>query len=94
MLGIYQLEIYAQRTLVSYHWWALKGGKKMQPKTIGEHLKKRRLDLGLDQDQTASQMGVTWNTISNWERGVYRPSKKPMPNIITFLGFDPRLGTS
>ncbi len=62
----------------------------MKPKTIGEHLKKRRLDLGLDQQQVADRMGVIWNSVSNWERGIYRPSKRAMPNLIAFLGYDPR----
>jgi transcriptional regulator with XRE-family HTH domain len=68
----------------------LKGGAKMQPQTIGEHLKKRRLDLGLDQQQVAEQIGVTWMSVSNWERGIYRPSKRAMQSIIAFLGYDPR----
>lgn len=62
----------------------------MQPQTIGEHLKKRRLDLGLDQQQVAEQIGVTWMSVSNWERGIYRPSKRAMQSIIAFLGYDPR----
>ena len=94
LLGIYQLEIHAKRTLVSAHWWALKGGAKIHPRTIGEHMKKRRLELGLEQEQVASLVGVTWLSVSNWERAVYRPSKRPMPKIIAFLGFDPRLAKS
>lgn len=90
VLPFYQLEIRATRPHVSYHWWALKGGAKLKPKTIGEHLKKRRLDLGLDQQQVADRMGVIWNSVSNWERGIYRPSKRAMPNLIAFLGYDPR----
>ena len=62
----------------------------MQPKTIGEHLNKRRLELGLEQEQVAKMMGVTWLSVSNWERGVYRPTKKAMNPIIAFLGYDPR----
>ena len=50
----------------------------MQPETIGEHLKKRRLELGLEQEQVAKATGVTWLSVSNWERGVYRPTKKAM----------------
>ena len=57
-------------------------------------MKKRRLELGLEQEQVASEVGVTWLSVSNWERGVYRPSKRPMQKIIAFLGFDPRLAKS
>jgi transcriptional regulator with XRE-family HTH domain len=62
----------------------------MHPQTTGEHLKKRRLELGLKQDQVADKMGVTWNSVSNWERGIYRPSKRALTGIMSFLGYDPR----
>jgi hypothetical protein len=26
--------------------------------------------------------------VSNWERGIYRPGKKTMPDIIVILGYD------
>jgi transcriptional regulator with XRE-family HTH domain len=68
----------------------LKGGAKMRPQTIGDHIKKRRLELGLEQDQVADKIGVTWNSVSNWERGIYRPSKRVLQSIIAFLGYDPR----
>ena len=63
----------------------------MNPKTIGEHLKKRRLKLGLEQFQMAEMVGVTWLSISNWERGIYRPSKRTMPSLVTLLGYYPRI---
>ena len=63
----------------------------MNPKTIGEHLKKRRLELGLEQFQVAETVGVTWLSISNWERGICRPSKRTIPSLVTFLGYDPRI---
>jgi len=64
----------------------------MSPKTIGEHLKKRRLELNWGQQQVAEETGFTWLSVSNWERGVYRPTKQAMIPIIGFLGYDPRLG--
>jgi transcriptional regulator with XRE-family HTH domain len=62
----------------------------MHPQAIGDHLKRQRLDLGLDQQQVADRIGVTWNSVSNWERGIYRPSKRTLARIISFLGYDPR----
>ena len=62
----------------------------MRPTTIGEHLKQRRLELGLEQEQVKKATGVTWLSVSNWERGVYRPTKKAMTPIVAFLGYDPR----
>jgi len=62
----------------------------MHPQTIGEHLKKRRLELGWEQEQVAARIGVTWPSVSNWERGIYRPTKKLMTSVVGFLGYDPR----
>jgi transcriptional regulator with XRE-family HTH domain len=63
----------------------------MSPKTIGEHLKKRRLELNWGQQQVAEVTGYTWLSVSNWERGVNRPTNKAMIPIIAFLGYDPRV---
>jgi DNA-binding XRE family transcriptional regulator len=90
VLPIYQLEIRAARPQISRQWWALKGGAKMHPQTFGEHLKKRRLELGLELDHVADRIGVTWNSVSNWERGIYRPSKRAMIPTIASLRYDPR----
>lgn len=32
-------------------------------------------------------------SVSNWERGIYRPTKRAMSPIIDFLGYDPRGAT-
>lgn len=36
-------------------------GYPSEPKTIGEHLKKRRMDLGLHQAKVARQIGVSFD---------------------------------
>ncbi|MSU53058.1 MAG: helix-turn-helix domain-containing protein [Opitutaceae bacterium] len=90
-MPIYQIEIRTKRPQISLHCWALKGGAKMSPKTIGEHLKKRRLELNWGQQQVAEVTGYTWLSVSDWERGVNRPTKKAMLPIIAFLGYDPRV---
>lgn len=36
---------------------------------IGERLKLRRNELGLTQDQVAEKLGITRQTMSNWENG-------------------------
>ncbi len=38
------------------------------PKTMGEHLKKRRKKLGLLQREAAEQMGILTETYTNWEK--------------------------
>ena len=57
--------------------------------TVGDHLRKRRLDLGLLQRQAAGQLGVDASTVTNWELGRTAPELRRVPNIIRFLGYDP-----
>jgi transcriptional regulator with XRE-family HTH domain len=61
------------------------------PRTWGEHLKRRRLTLGLRQRQVAERLGVTTKTYANWEWGVsQRAALRLLPAVIRFLGYDPR----
>jgi transcriptional regulator with XRE-family HTH domain len=62
----------------------------MCPQAIGDHMGKRRLELGFDQQQVADKIDVSRERVCNWERGIYRPTKRAMPGIIGFLGYDPR----
>lgn len=57
-------------------------------KTIGDHIRKRRLDLGLFQRQAAEQIGVSEATICNWERSETGPGVRHIPWIIKFLDYD------
>ncbi|MDH4161839.1 MAG: helix-turn-helix domain-containing protein [Nitrospirota bacterium] len=63
-------------------------GYPSNPKSIGEHLRKRRIDLGLFQRQAAEQIGVSEASVYNWERGT-EPEIRHMPAIIRFLGYVP-----
>lgn len=63
-------------------------GYILNPKTVGEHIKKRRLDLGLLQIEVAKIIGVSEATIWNWEHG-REPELRHIPNIIDFLGYTP-----
>lgn len=56
---------------------------------LSEHLRQRRLGLGLTQRAAAQQMGVNPSTYSNWERGRDEPRTSSFPSIIGFLGYDP-----
>jgi predicted transcriptional regulator len=58
------------------------------PKNIGEHIRKKRLDLGLLQHELAETIGVTESTVCNWEHGT-EPELRHMPKIIEFLGYVP-----
>jgi len=50
-----------------------------EPKTLGAHLKKRRLDHELRQKDVAAQLGVKFKTYENWEQGKYEPGVRFLP---------------
>jgi DNA-binding XRE family transcriptional regulator len=58
-------------------------------KTMGDHIRKRRLDLGLLQSEVARQIGVCTSTVCNWEGNESTPVVRFMPAIQAFLGYDP-----
>lgn len=57
--------------------------------TIGDHLRVRRLDLGLIQSEAAERIGVTACTIWNWESGRCEPDIRMWAGVIRFLGCYP-----
>jgi DNA-binding XRE family transcriptional regulator len=59
------------------------------PQTWGEHIKKRRFELGLTQALAAQVIGVTESTITYWERQRTEPMLWAYPKIIEFLGYNP-----
>ena len=61
----------------------------LELKTIGDHLRKRRLDLGLLQREVAKEIGVTTCTIQYWETNRVVPALRFRPRIVSFLGYDP-----
>jgi transcriptional regulator with XRE-family HTH domain len=67
-----------------------KVGKRKAPKTLGEHVRERRLQLGLLQREVAEQIGVGEVTVTHWETNqTSLPPIATMPAIIRFLGYDP-----
>ena len=60
-----------------------------EPKTLGEHLKKKRFSLGLRQEESAAKLRVSCKTLSDWETGRIFPSLTLQPRIVEYLGYDP-----
>lgn len=54
------------------------------PKSLGEHLKKRRLDSHVLQKDVAKTLNINVETLKNWERGVGIPTVRQLPGIIKF----------
>lgn len=59
------------------------------PATLGEHIKKRRKELGLKQQEAGERMGVGKETVANWEKGKTRPITTQFEPVLAFLGYDP-----
>jgi putative transcriptional regulator len=57
---------------------------------VGKRLKKRRLERHLLQSEVAKLLGVSRNSVQNWEHGVHEPTTGVVPKIVEFLGYDPR----
>jgi transcriptional regulator with XRE-family HTH domain len=60
-----------------------------QLKTWGEHIRNKRLDLGLTQSDVARQLGVTESTVWNWESNATSPTWRSWKPIMRFLGYSP-----
>src|SRR5215470_6882946 len=56
---------------------------------LRDHIRKRRLELGLFQREVAVQIGVDAMTIWNWDCNESRPQIYHMPAIRRFLRYDP-----
>ena len=56
-------------------------------KTLGDHIRGRRLDLGLRQSDVAKLLGAYTSTVNTWENGHFAPDVRFMPKIIEFLGY-------
>jgi transcriptional regulator with XRE-family HTH domain len=70
----------------------LRGRKPYPPayprelRTVGDRLRKRRLDLGLRQKDVARMLGVDEMTVNNWERKRTKPADRMLPKVKLFLG--------
>jgi DNA-binding XRE family transcriptional regulator len=54
--------------------------------TLGDHIRKTRLDRELTQNQVATMIGVATDTITNWELNRNSPRKSYYSAIYDFLG--------
>ncbi len=62
------------------------------PNTLGEFIRKRRIDLGLSQPELAKILGVSHAAASDWEYGDTRPMKRFWARIKEFLGSELAIG--
>ena len=64
-------------------------GIPANPKTIGEHIRKVRLERGLLQKDLAKILKVSEDSISKWENNKNRPRKSQFSKIEDFLNCIP-----
>ncbi len=57
---------------------------------MGEHLKRARLDRGIQQRDAARSIGCRPAALGSWEKGRVAPDVRFWPAILAFLGCDPR----
>ncbi|MBI1805486.1 MAG: helix-turn-helix transcriptional regulator [Ignavibacteria bacterium] len=68
------------RVALSCYYLTLKTRKpcnKAYPRdlrTLGDHIRKRRLDLGLHQKDVAARVNATTSSVTNWEKNRTSPT--------------------
>jgi DNA-binding transcriptional regulator YiaG len=92
LLGIYHRTTRITRQPFSLHFSRTRL-YPANPKTLGEHLRKRRVDLALSMPKLALLLGfgISDTAIEKWEINENRPTEPYRSRIIKFLGFDPEL---
>ena len=58
--------------------------------TLGDHIRRRRLDLRLLQREVAELLGVCKSVVWRWETGETEPELRFLPKVFGFIGGDPR----
>jgi DNA-binding XRE family transcriptional regulator len=89
LLGICDRRIVVARPAWSKVFHRLRTPVPVEPKTIGEHVHKKRKELALQQWQLAQQLGVWRATLGSWEANHYGPEGKVRARVVAWLGFDP-----
>jgi transcriptional regulator with XRE-family HTH domain len=77
------------RHLFPPHW---KSNQRIpvNPKTIGENIRRYRLELYWLQIDVAKKIGISSKSVSNWERGITSPSRGMTKKIQKFFNFPPK----
>jgi len=60
-----------------------------KPVSIGEHIKKKRMDLRQFQSDVAKIFGVSTDCVTYWENNRSTPQLIFYPKIMEFLGYSP-----
>lgn len=56
--------------------------------SIGQHIKEARLKAGITQAELANKLGIAYQSIGQWERGLRTPKIETLRKIAEVLGMD------
>ncbi len=63
-------------------------GWDFEPKTLDDHIRRRRLMLAITQEEAAALLGVNAWTVHNWETGQRKPEVRFILPLVGLLGYD------
>jgi transcriptional regulator with XRE-family HTH domain len=84
LLSLRPVKITVPREIYPPHWKSTQS-RTSSPKSIGDKIRNRRLELRWLQADVARKFEVTSVSISNWERGTTTPPSRMMRKIQDFL---------
>ncbi len=58
-------------------------------RTVGDHLKRARMDRGLSLEKAGRKLGVDASTLKGWEDGRFGVRRRHREKVVAFLGYDP-----
>jgi transcriptional regulator with XRE-family HTH domain len=90
LLSLGRVHTSTPRHLFPPHWKSNQRAPA-KPKTIGEKIKRHRLELHWLQIEVAKKIGISSTSVSNWERGITSPSRRMTKKIQKFLDYTPKL---
>ncbi len=83
------------RVALPFYYLSLRAHRPRNPAypkllaTLGDHIRKRRMDLGLQQKDVGRIVNATTSTVTNREKGRTYPKLKFLPKVHEFLGYIP-----
>ena len=88
LLGICDRRIVASFSGFSVYRRTLKKVTE-HPQTLGEHLRRKRVDAGMTHLELSEFFGVAYQTVERWEHDRVAVSGRHRTKIVAFLGYDP-----
>ena len=59
------------------------------PRTLGEHLRRARIDRKMTNVEVAHILGVAYQTVEKWEHNRTLIGPMSRPKVVAFIGYDP-----